>query len=179
MQKLANFIHAYDSRLFYFFHLKLQCKLFDWLMPKMTHLGGATATICFSFLMFFLPIPHAQQIALQLLMTLTISHIFVHFLKKSFHRKRPFQHITNTRFFENNLRDYSFPSGHTTAIFSLVIILIYYFPLLSVILLPIALLIGLSRMYLGFHYPTDCLVGVCIGTLTSLIIINLSFSLFL
>jgi undecaprenyl-diphosphatase len=68
----------------------------------------------------------------------------------------------------------SFPSGHATlsAITYLTIaallaraypspILDFYFMLLAALL---TVLIGLSRIYLGVHFPTDILGGWCIGT---------------
>ncbi|MGO8804409.1 phosphatase PAP2 family protein [Candidatus Binatus sp.] len=68
----------------------------------------------------------------------------------------------------------SFPSGHATlsAITYLTIaallaraypspILELYFMLLAALL---TVLIGLSRIYLGVHFPTDILGGWCIGT---------------
>ncbi len=36
-------------------------------------------------------------------------------------------------------------------------------PVLSYLYLIIAILIGLSRVFLGLHYPTDVLVGAILG----------------
>jgi undecaprenyl-diphosphatase len=37
------------------------------------------------------------------------------------------------------------------------------FPLLALLLVPLALLIALSRVVLGLHYPSDVLAGALLG----------------
>lgn len=59
----------------------------------------------------------------------------------------------------------SYPSGHATAAFSTATILILTFrsKWLWAASLTIAILISLSRLYLGHHYPTDILAGAVLG----------------
>ncbi len=59
---------------------------------------------------------------------------------------------------------YSFPSGHTLHAFSFSIIAIDAFPELAIALIPFTLLIAVSRVVLGLHYPTDVMVGAILGT---------------
>ena len=64
----------------------------------------------------------------------------------------------------------SFPSGHTSDVFSIAVIVSVFFPRLGVII-PIfiwAILVGYSRMDLGVHYPTDVLSGAFVGVSSSL-----------
>lgn len=61
----------------------------------------------------------------------------------------------------------SFPSGHTCAAFAASMIWVRTLPwswgrTCGVVL---AVLMGLSRLYVGVHYPSDVLVGAVIGTL--------------
>ncbi|MGV2794782.1 phosphatase PAP2 family protein, partial [Clostridium perfringens] len=65
------------------------------------------------------------------------------------------------------LKDYSFPSGHTTAAFSVAIPFLFVAPGLAQILLPLASIGGLSRIYRGVHYPSDCRAGCFLGSGTA------------
>jgi undecaprenyl-diphosphatase len=62
------------------------------------------------------------------------------------------------------LDEYSFPSGHTLHAVAFTLIAIYYYPALSAVLLPFTVLVAVSRIVLGVHYPSDVLAGVVIGS---------------
>jgi len=58
---------------------------------------------------------------------------------------------------------YSFPSGHTLHAVCFTLILTSYFPEWTAVLITVALLIALSRVILGLHYPTDVAAGAALG----------------
>jgi undecaprenyl-diphosphatase len=61
------------------------------------------------------------------------------------------------------LDEFSFPSGHTLHAVGFAMVALAYFPWLAPIVVPFALLVALSRVILGLHYPTDVLAGAAIG----------------
>ncbi|MCA9083110.1 MAG: phosphatase PAP2 family protein [Planctomycetaceae bacterium] len=61
------------------------------------------------------------------------------------------------------LDEYSFPSGHTMHAVAFTFIALLWCPQLAVLLIPFTLLVALSRVILGLHYPTDVLMGAGIG----------------
>ena len=58
---------------------------------------------------------------------------------------------------------YSFPSGHTLHAVSFTLMFARYFPEWAGVLPALALLIALSRVILGLHYPTDVAAGAALG----------------
>lgn len=84
-------------------------------------------------------------------------------LKEKLVRERPF--ITSGEIIcaTAPLDKYSFPSGHTLHAVSFTIMLAAVEPALIVITLPFTILVALSRVILGLHYPSDVLVGATIG----------------
>lgn len=62
------------------------------------------------------------------------------------------------------LDEYSFPSGHTMHAVGFTLTAVRFFPALAVPLLAFTLLVAVSRVILGLHYPTDVALGATIGS---------------
>jgi undecaprenyl-diphosphatase len=88
-------------------------------------------------------------------------------------RPRPYEVHQDIWLTGKPLDKFSFPSGHTlhAVVFSLVAL--SYYPELASIIVPFTVMVGLSRVVLGLHYPSDVLAGALIGC----IIAGLSFIL--
>jgi undecaprenyl-diphosphatase len=90
--------------------------------------------------------------------------LFSQTLKRSLHRPRPTSAIPGFEALAENPDRFSFPSGHTTAAFAAAVALAGAPFGLGPAALVLAVGIGLSRVYLGAHYPLDVTVGVVLGT---------------
>lgn len=64
--------------------------------------------------------------------------------------------------------DFSFPSGHSGSSFSSAGVFVRKLPKpIGILLFVLAVLIALSRLYVGVHYPSDVIAGTIIGILIS------------
>lgn len=84
-------------------------------------------------------------------------------LKRKLVRQRPFMSFSAIQAYTRPLDLYSFPSGHTMNAVNFAILFGYFYPPLIALLAPFAILIALSRVILGMHYPTDVMVGALLG----------------
>lgn len=137
---------------------------FDRAMKVLTHMGGASFSI-----VVLLVVIVQFQFPWDGLFALITSHLLVQVMKKAFRRRRPYIVESSLHFNSKPLKDCSFPSGHTTAVFATNVSLALAFPWLAPLLLAVACLVGWSQIYLGFHYPADVIVGALIGGTTALI----------
>lgn len=102
-----------------------------------------------------------------LLVSLLINNMI---LKNLVARVRPYETIEGLTALIPKPWDYSFPSGHTGSSFASAWVFYRKLPKrFGIPALVLAGLIGLSRLYLGVHYPTDVLFGVIGGIISGLI----------
>ena len=95
-------------------------------------------------------------------------------LKNVLVRERPYMTHAAIVCAGRPLDRFSFPSGHTLHAVSFTLIAATAFPLLALVLVPAALLIALSRVVLGLHYPTDVIAGAALGAIIASLTLRLS-----
>lgn len=78
-------------------------------------------------------------------------------------RERPFVTHTVIQLGARPLDRHSFPSGHTLHAVAFTLVVTGHYPVLGLLLIPFSLLVALSRMVLGLHYPSDVLMGAMLG----------------
>ena len=96
-------------------------------------------------------------------------------IKLSCKRCRPFDQLKGIQSLIAVPDRYSFPSGHTAAAFVTASILTVYDPLFCQPAFIWAALVGISRIYLGVHFPTDVLAGLALGLLSAQVALFIVF----
>jgi undecaprenyl-diphosphatase len=100
---------------------------------------------------------------LHLLVVGAISLAIYKLIKPHAVRERPFITHPAIKCASAPLDRFSFPSGHTLHAVCFTMTAVSYFPELGPSLLAFTVLVALSRVVLGLHYPSDVAVGAAIG----------------
>lgn len=84
-------------------------------------------------------------------------------------RTRPYRVLDTLTILIEEPGEFSFPSGHTSSSFAAGVVLFMLLPRkYGVPAMILAFLIGISRLYVGVHYPTDVLAGMVMGTILAI-----------
>jgi membrane-associated phospholipid phosphatase len=167
MTEILNPLVSSDEALFRWINTDLANPFFDTLMPWITNLEKSPSGLAFlGLILAFL----VWRIGYRLLVGFVFAGIAVgladatsHYLiKQYFQRARPsgladaivrtFPHV-----------GFSFPSNHAANNMAIAVVLGFMVPRWRPWFLMWALLIGLSRIYVGVHYPMDVLGGFLVG----------------
>lgn len=112
--------------------------------------------------------PQARRTSLLAVESLAISGLFTLALKELAQRPRPDSGHRSTTWYgpRNSIGDYSFPSNHTAAAFSIAAVLAEEYgsnPYVPPVAYGLATLTGLSRVYDDKHWASDVFFGAAIG----------------
>ena len=110
-----------------------------------------------------------RHIGCMSLMALLCSLIINNFIIKNIvARPRPYVTLSDLTILIAKPSEFSFPSGHTASSFAAACVFFRHLKKkYGIPLLILAILIALSRIYVGVHYPGDVLAGVISGILLS------------
>ena len=164
-----------DSWGFLFFNLKGTRPLWlDRLMLGFTQVGSFFGALCIIMVFYF---TNNHRFSYDLIIGTLSLWVIVELLKFLANRSRPFIRLAQTRIVGFRAIGRSFPSGHTSQSFFLATILAHQFNSVLWIGIPlyaVAILVGITRMYVGAHYPRDVLAGAILGTVWGLLAVMLN-----
>jgi len=136
-----------------------------WFFAAVSRLGDG---VFWYALMLALPLADGWRgavVSTELAATGLVSLAIYRLLKRSIRRPRPYMSHQGIIARVPPLDQFSFPSGHTLHAVAFTAIACAWYPALALILVPFSMLVALSRVVLGLHYPSDVAAAVGIGCL--------------
>lgn len=168
---MLEFITEIDHTILMFIQENLRA---DWLTPIMRFFTGLGEVGIFWIVLslVLLCFKKTRKAGFWALVSLLVCFIITNLgLKNIVARMRPYHRFEDILPLAAHPGDFSFPSGHTASAFAAAGIYIRYLDKRwGIVLIVVAALIAISRLYLGMHYPTDVLAGLCTGLISSLIV---------
>ncbi|MBF1341907.1 MAG: phosphatase PAP2 family protein [Mogibacterium diversum] len=131
-----------------------------------THLGD-TGLMWIVIAVLLLIFKRTRKYGLLMLVSLALTYLVNNLLlKELIDRTRPYEVFDKVQRLIEKQRDPSFPSGHSASSFAAAMcIYLNGYKRYGIPLLLLALLMTLSRLYVGVHYPGDVVTGAIIGSL--------------
>jgi undecaprenyl-diphosphatase len=158
----------WDERLLHAVILRRRDSL-DVIVRLLTRLGDPPVAIVLAAALALGVVPGLERAGIVAAFALAFSHLLVQVLKRSFSRSRPSLPVGLESLIQPPDR-FSFPSGHAAAGLSIALplALALSFPM-GLLVLGLGVVVGLSRCYLGVHYPGDVFAGWTLATLSVLL----------
>ena len=137
------------------------------LMAAVSRLSDGLMWYAIIVLLPWLGGPNGFACALRMVGVGVLNLIIYKVVKRHFARARPYKTCPGIRACVRSLDEYSFPSGHAMHATAFGVMLSAYYPPFALALWSFTLLVALSRVVLGLHYPSDVAFGVAIGLITA------------
>ena len=173
---IAPFIAVFSKSEIHINLNQLHTSWFDIFFKYLTDLGDGMAIVLVVLILVFF----SKRKSLQVALSGIVSGIIAQFLKKVVFGATPrpsayFEDLNIPLHYIEGVdlhTAFSFPSGHSTAIFTLMtsLVLISNKPKLDILFITLASIVAFSRVYLSQHFLGDIYVGSILGILSSLMV---------
>ena len=154
-------------------------KTLDWFFVFYTHLGDGLFALFTVLLFLFINKKQALTLAIGLILSGLLAQLLKHTIGIEHHRPSLFfEGIHSFRDIEYLVRHlhHSMPSGHTASAFCLffTLALMSEKKTYGYLFFCMALLVGISRMYLAQHFLEDVVAGSFLGTMVALFVYTMA-----
>ncbi|MDR0767527.1 MAG: phosphatase PAP2 family protein [Methanosarcinales archaeon] len=167
-----DFIQLIDSAVILQIHLAGGNSLFDFIAVLFSYLGTFRVGAVLLSIIFLLR-KETRPLFFVLVAAVLLSAAVTWTIKEIVAHPRPFIWLGLT--IEDILISVhpfrSFPSGHTATAFAAAAVAVYHFRKWAIPIFSLAVIMGLSRIYLLVHYPSDVIAGAIIGILSAVFVI--------
>ena len=188
---MIDFLLKIDSFLFYFINSTLSNPIFDIIFVPFHKPQEQWILIFFVLLVLISYIYKYSKKALLVIIFLIFGIIITDQIGRAIKnlelRKRPYiteEYVNisnkidikkdqNNNYKETESSRKSFPSNHSANIFFISFFLYYIYPNKKKYFIALALLVSISRVYVGVHYPADIIAGAILGIIISYLIIKI------
>ncbi len=157
-------ILQWDGQALLFIQEYLRQDWMDGFWTTITHLGDAGWFWIVLGIVLLIP-KKTRKAGIAALAALVIGALITNVaLKNIVARIRPYEVVDGLKLLIEPQSDFSFPSGHTCASIGAAVAMYSFLEKKwGVLLLALAVLISLSRLYVGVHYPIDVIGGAIAG----------------
>lgn len=167
---MLDWLIGLDGLILLWIQAHVRLPLLDPIVAFYTHLGDA-GLLWSGISLIMICFPRTRRAGILSLAALALGGLLTNVtLKQMVARIRPWHTVDGLVFLVNEADPNSFPSGHTCAAFAVAGIWFRALPKrwMRITGIVMAVLMGLSRLYVGVHFPSDVLAGAMVGLLASL-----------
>ena len=98
-------------------------------------------------------------------------YIITEIIKRLYSSPRPYLVLENVKKLISENHGYqSFPSGHAAIFFALATTIYFFNKKWGIVSFILAILVGISRIFVGVHWPIDVIAGALVGILSGIIV---------
>ncbi len=144
-----------------------------WAFMLASRLGDAPMWIMLLLVMPLLDPVDGTTVAQRMLVLGSVNYLVYAGLKRATRRQRPFEQCDGICAGLPPPDAYSFPSGHTLHAVGFAVLLSTFYPGWAPLLSAFGFMVGMSRVVLGLHYPSDVLIGAGLGMASASLLLAL------
>ena len=170
MVSIGLLLWTFDFEILFFIQNHIRNSFLDAVVPFYSNLGNDGIMWIVIGLVMLIP-KKTRKCGIMVLGALLVMLVFNNIiLKNLFARPRPCATYPEMVDLVHVPTSYSFPSGHTVSAMAAAFTILTQHKKLGILALVMAFLMGLTRLYVFVHFPTDVYCGILVGAFVAIVV---------